>query len=103
MKKLKSTIYWLTVGIAVPCVVYYWSKFYCDGHIEFTSRALPLWTVICSLLILSLIVGFVNMIHIKRLEEQNRKLQEIIIRNHYENISFQKNTREIMMEDGKID
>lgn len=41
---------------------------------------------------------------LEKLHEQNQELKDIIMKNHYQDIAYQKNTREIiMMEDIKDD
>lgn len=97
MKNLKKYIYWLTVILVVPCLIYYSSKFYCSKSLSFEKSAILGWTIIVSLILFNIVQTFFLQRNVDALHKENKELKDIIVKNHYDNINYQKNTREIIM------
>lgn len=108
--KLKKSIYWLTVISVVPCLIYYTSKFAYLNSLSFENSALFGWTIIICLILFNIFQTFVlnqrviaQNKSLDKLHDENQELKEIIIKNHYQDIAYQKNTREIIMMEEEED
>lgn len=101
MNKIKKVVYCTTVILVIPCLVYYSSKFYYHSSLSFGESSLVGWTIVVTLIIYNMIQTFLLSRKIEKLSKENMGLKDAIMKNHYEDINFQKNTREIIMMEDK--
>ena len=90
----------------IPCLVYCATKFYCEKQLIFNSADILGFTIIVSLILLSFVFSSWLLFKFNKLNKQNiemmvllDKIDHNIENNHYENIAYQQNTRELFLDD----
>lgn len=92
--------------IVFPILIFVTGKFYVNKHLSFEQGYIILWTVVIILILISLVIGLYALKCLLELKKQNEELkqslQEFIRKsenNHYENMMYMQNSRELLMED----
>lgn len=91
--------------IGIFCIVYYTSKFYLEGELCFGSNMLVSWTIIVSLIIISLIVGLHALWKVNKIERQNNEMKDILLKlaedseEYYDSLCHHlQNSRELSLD-----
>ena len=77
--------------LTIPSLCYYVIKYYNNKALSSNQFSIIMFTFICTLAILGLLIGIYN-------AYQLIKLEKIIMDNHYEDLEVQMNNREIMLD-----
>lgn len=96
MKKLV-----ISGGIAlltIPSLIYYTTKYYIDGSLNFDNSMIVMFTIICSLLIIGMLLNIYNAYQNKELRNQISDLKEFIKECHYDNLEYHENNRDILLD-----
>lgn len=91
--------------ISALCLIYFTIKYYWNQKLTFNEGDLFGWSVIVLIILITLLIGIINNIEIKKVKEQNKELITIVkeICNNQENICEEvlvtlQNSREISLD-----
>lgn len=107
-RKIINFIISVFIGIlTIPSLLYYISKYLYNGTLNFKETQQFEFVIVCSLLIFGLIIGIISSYQnvkiyneLLKLKEKINKLKNLIINNHYEDLEFQNNNRDIIVDLG---
>lgn len=105
MAKVKSTILTIFASIGIFCIIYYTSKFYMERHLCFTDKMLVGWTIVGTLICISLIIGIASLWKIDKIERQNDEMKDILLKmsedseEYYDSLCHHlQNSRELSLD-----
>lgn len=105
MIRFLRRVSYVLLGVVVPTLVVFTVKFYTERKLIFEEKYLLMWTMLTILISISLILSCLALKRVSELKDQNKILIQLVIelksqseKNHYENISYQQNSREIFID-----
>lgn len=103
-RKLKIFSGFLIITI-LPCLIYYSAKFYISKTITFNSTYLLGWTILVSLIVLSLALNCYIISKLSKQQKYSERLEQLILglsnqneTNHYSTLEYNQGTREIILD-----
>ena len=96
MKKIIGSI---VISIfTVPSILYYVTKYYIYGLLNFDKPMIIMFTVVSSLSIIGILLNIYNSYQNCKLQKQIIELNNLIEKYHYENLEYHENNREILLD-----
>lgn len=96
MKKLVAS-----GGIAlltIPSLCYYIAKYYIDKSLTFEQSMIYIFSLLCGLIIIGILLGFYNAYQNLKLKNDIKELKDIIKQYHYDNLEYHEDNREIILD-----
>jgi hypothetical protein len=98
MVRFFRNLSYVLASIITPTLVYFTSKFYVNKSLAFEEAYFPVWTILVIMISFSLVLSCFAL-------RQNKELKDLILdlksqseNNHYENMGYMQNTRELFMD-----